>query len=146
MNFIETFFGTKYPYDKYSQVTVEEFPHGGMENTTCTTMTTRRLPDDKTIRDSDTYDSVIVHELAHQWFGNLVTCRDWQHLWLNEGLATYVEALYYQHSLGEDDYSNYMLALADGYLNSREEGAHTIPLVTKDYNTPFDMFSTSSYL
>jgi aminopeptidase N len=142
MSFFETFFGTKYPYDKYSQVTVEEFPHGGMENTTCTTMTTRNLPDEKTIRDSNTYDYVVVHELAHQWFGDLVTCRDWQHLWLNEGFASYSEALYYQHSLGEEEYSYYMLNKADGYLNSTEEGVHTIPLVTKGYKTPFHMFST----
>lgn len=142
MSFFETFFGTKYPYDKYSQVTVEEFPHGGMENTTCTTLTTRRLPDEKTIHDSNTYDYVVVHELAHQWFGDLVTCRDWQHLWLNEGFASYSEALYYQHSLGEEEYIYYMLAKADGYLNSAEEGVHTIPLVTKSYETPFHMFST----
>jgi len=142
MSFFETYFGTKYPYDKYSQVTVEEFPFGGMENTSCTTMTTRYLPDEKTIRDSSTYDYVVVHELAHQWFGDLVTCRDWQHVWLNEGFASYSEALYYEHVLGEDEYSSYMLANADGYLNSTEEGVHTIPLVYKNYSNPFDMFST----
>jgi len=142
MRFFETYFGTKYPYDKYSQVTVEEFPFGGMENTSCTTLTTRYLPDEKTVRDSNTYDYVVVHELAHQWFGDLVTCRDWQHIWLNEAFASYSEALYYENILGEEEYSTYMLANADGYLNSTEEGVHIIPLVYKNYENPLDMFST----
>jgi aminopeptidase N len=142
MSFFERYFGTKYPYDKYSQVTVEEFPFGGMENTSCTTLTTRYLPDEKTTRDSSTYDYVVVHELAHQWFGDLVTCRDWQHVWLNEGFASYSEALYYEDILGEDEYISYMLINADGYLTSTEEGVHTIPLVYKNYENPLDMFST----
>ncbi|HEX5185670.1 MAG TPA: M1 family aminopeptidase, partial [Nitrososphaeraceae archaeon] len=142
MEFFESFFGTYYPYDKYTQITVDEFPHGGMENTSCTNLTTRRLLDEKILRDSKTLDYVVVHELAHQWFGNLVTCRDWQHLWLNEGFASFSEALYYQHSLGDDDYSHYILTMSDQYLNSKEKGAHTIPLVYKDYENPFDMFST----
>jgi aminopeptidase N len=142
MSFFEAYFGTKYQYDKYSQVTVEEFPFGGMENTSCTTLTTRYLPDEKTARDSNTYDYVVVHELAHQWFGDLVTCRDWQHIWLNEAFASYSEALYYENILGEEEYSSYMLANADGYLNSTAEGVHTIPLVYKNYENPLDMFST----
>jgi aminopeptidase N len=142
MNFFETFFETKYPFDKYSQVTVDEFPHGGMENTTCTTLTTDDLPSEQVVRDNKIYDYVVVHELAHQWFGDLVTCRDWQHLWLNEAFASFSEALYYQHSLGEDDYLLYMLMDADEYLNSTEQGVHTTPLVYKSYNHPMDMFST----
>ena len=62
--FFESFLKTKYPFDKYSQVTVEEFEFGGMENTTCTTFTTRILPDEKTTNDSKLYDYVVVHELG----------------------------------------------------------------------------------
>jgi aminopeptidase N len=142
MNFFETFFGTKYAYDKYSQVTVERFEYGGMENTTCTTFTTRILPDERTTRDSNTYDYVVVHELAHHWFGDLVTCRDWQHIWLNESFASYSEALYYQHALGQDDYFYYMLGKADDYLNNTSEKVQKIPLVTRHYDTPIDMFET----
>lgn len=141
MNFFETYFGTKYGYDKYSQVTVEKFAYGGMENTTCTTFTTDILPDEKTTRDSNTYDYVVVHELAHHWFGDLVTCRDWQHIWLNESFASYSEALYYQHALGEDDYLDYMLGKATYYLDSAVPEVHNIPLVYKTYDDPFDVFS-----
>ena len=62
MDFFESFLKTKYPYDKYAQVTVDDFEYEGMENTTCYTLTTSILPDEKTIRDSNTYDTVIVHE------------------------------------------------------------------------------------
>jgi aminopeptidase N len=142
MNFFETYFGTKYAYDKYSQVTVEKFAYGGMENTTCTTFTTDILPDERTTRDSNTYDFVVVHELAHHWFGDLVTSRDWQHIWLSESFASYSEALYYQHALGEDEYFNYMLGKANDYLSNTDPDVHNIPLVTKTYNVPIDMFNT----
>jgi hypothetical protein len=56
-----------------------------MENTTCTTLTTDLLHDERAHMDYSS-DDVIAHELAHHWFGDLVTCRDWQHIWLNEGL------------------------------------------------------------
>ena len=138
--FFESFLKTKYPFDKYSQVTVEDFQFGGMENTTCTTYTTTILPDEKTTNDSKLYDYVVVHELGHQWFGDLVTCRDWQHVWLNESFASYTEPLYYQHAFGDDEFHNYMIDYLDQYLNADINKAHKIPLVTKEYDTPIDMF------
>ena len=143
VEFFESFLKTNYPYDKYSQVTVDDFEYGGMENTTCTTFTTRILPDEKTTRDSSTFDYVVVHELAHQWFGDIVTCRDWQHIWLNESFASYSEALYYQHALGDDEFYNYMIGKVDEYLDADENVAHKIPLVTKFYDTPLQMFNSA---
>ena len=121
MRFFEIFLDTKYPYDKYSQVIVENFPYGGMENTTCTTLESALLPDAKTIQDNLTYDYVIVHELAHQWFGNLVTCRDWTHAWLNESFTSYCEALFYEDFLGKDEFYYYMLKKADDYLYNTQD-------------------------
>src|SRR5215218_9771274 len=95
IRFYEEYLGTNYPYDKYSQVTVQDFVYGGMENTSCTTLTLDTLHDEKAHLDF-TSDYLISHELAHQWFGDLVTCSDWQHIWLNEGFATYCEALYWE--------------------------------------------------
>jgi aminopeptidase N len=83
IKFFEQYFDTKYPYSKYSQVTVEDFMYGGMENASCTTLTIDTLHDKKAHLDF-TSDHLVSHELAHQWFGDLVTCRDWQHIWLNE--------------------------------------------------------------
>ena len=94
LKFFEYMLNTKYPYKKYSQVAVDEFEFGGMENTNATTLN-ENLFHDK-IASLDFHDDirVIVHELAHQWFGDLVTCEDWQDIWLNEGFANYCEALY----------------------------------------------------
>ena len=81
-----------YPYEKYAQIAVEDFVFGGMENTTATTQTARTLHDERAHLDYES-EPLVAHELAHQWFGNLVTCKDWSHAWLNEGFATYLEAL-----------------------------------------------------
>jgi aminopeptidase N len=94
LKFFEYFLDTKYPYKKYSQVAVDEFEFGGMENTNATTLNENLLHDKTTSLDFHDDIRVIVHELAHQWFGDLVTCEDWQDIWLNEGFANYCEALY----------------------------------------------------
>ena len=68
--------GVPYPWNKYAQVVVSDFIFGGMENTTATTMYEHILLDARAAIDV-TSDDLIAHELAHQWFGDYVTCRDW---------------------------------------------------------------------
>ncbi len=85
-----------YPWAKYAQVSVWNFGWGGMENTSATTMY-ESVSQDKTAQLDGNEDDLIVHELAHQWFGDLVTCKSWEHIWLNEGFATYAEALWAQY-------------------------------------------------
>src|SRR5262245_18229168 len=75
--------GVKYPYAKYAQTTVRDFG-GGMENISATTQTDNMIRDARTELDS-TADSLESHELAHQWFGDFITCRTWSDIWLNEG-------------------------------------------------------------
>jgi predicted aminopeptidase len=91
--------GVPYPWNKYAQVVVSDFIFGGMENTTATTMYEHILLDERAALDI-TSDDLIAHELAHQWFGDLVTCRDWSHAWLNEGFATFMEHVDREHHLG----------------------------------------------
>jgi aminopeptidase N len=91
--FYEQTFGVTYPWDKYAQCLVRDFAAGGMENTSCTLLTVGS----SRATERGSQDSLISHELAHQWFGDLVTCRSWDHLWLNEGWATYCEALWDEH-------------------------------------------------
>src|ERR671933_96882 len=143
IEFFEQYFDTKYPYSKYSQVTVEDFMYGGMENASCTTLTIDTLHDKKAHLDF-TSDHLVSHELAHQWFGDLVTCRDWQHIWLNEGFATYCEALYWEASRGTDEFQYYMMQTADDYFE--EAGSRYVrPIVTKGYKHPDDLFDRHTY-
>lgn len=143
VRFFEDYFGVKYPYDKYSQVTVQDFVYGGMENASCTTLTLDTLHDSKAHLDF-TSDYLVSHELAHQWFGDLVTCRDWQHLWLNEGFATYCESLYWEASKGADEFYYYVMQTADDYLEEAA-GRYIRPIVTKVYKHPDDLFDRHTY-
>ncbi|MEP6662877.1 MAG: M1 family metallopeptidase, partial [Verrucomicrobiota bacterium] len=88
MEFFEEETGVPFPWDKYFQVVVSDFTMGGMENTSITTLTDRTLfrTNTESIRSSE---GLCSHEMAHQWFGDLITCKDWSHLWLNEGFATF---------------------------------------------------------
>ena len=99
IEFFTAQFDQPYPWDKYAQVIVRNFRWGGMENTSATV-----LGEFSSRGGEGSQDSLIAHELAHQWFGNLVTCKSWEHIWLNEGWATYAEALWNEHSKGKASY------------------------------------------
>ncbi len=92
-----------YPYAKYAQVTVPLFSFGGMENTSATTMGDTAILTPHAAIDQD-LEGLISHELAHQWFGDLITCRSWEHLWLNEGFATFMGSVWKERSKGREEY------------------------------------------
>ena len=100
MAFFEQEIGVPYPWAKYFQICVNDFD-GGMENTSATTLTDLTLFPDAT-ENIRTSRDLVAHEMAHQWFGDLVTCKDWSHIWLNEGFATYYEVLFEGHKSGRD--------------------------------------------
>ncbi len=95
--------GIEYPFDKYAQVVVQNFIFGGMENTSATVLNSRTLYDRRALLSRDGED-LIAHELAHQWWGDMVTLREWNHMWLNEGFATFFQKYYKQHHKGDDEY------------------------------------------
>jgi len=134
-------FGIEYPWARYAQVVVEQFTWGGMENTSATTLYERVLHDERALLDS-TPDWLIAHELAHQWWGDLVTCREWSHLWLNEGFATYSEALWAEHALGRDERDWHLLL---DHRDARTGAALTRPIVDRHYEDPDDLFDTRAY-
>lgn len=103
MEFFSEWIGVPYPWVKYSQTTVMEFVAGGMENVSATTQSDTTLHDERSRLERDS-EGLVSHELAHQWWGDLLTCNGWRHLWLNEGFATYFTALWFEHSRGLDDY------------------------------------------
>ncbi len=103
IQFFADFTGYDYPYPKYAQTIISNFMYGGMENISATTQTDRTMHDERAHLDFES-DGLVAHELAHQWFGDLVTCRDWDHMWLNEGFATYFTHLYYEHWKGYEEF------------------------------------------
>ncbi len=135
--------GVPYPWNKYAQVVVSDFIFGGMENTTATTMYEHILLDERAALDM-TSDDIIAHELAHQWFGDYVTCRDWSHGWLNEGFATLFEHLDREHHLGQDELYYGLQDDFDAYL-AEAHGRYRRPIVCQDYETPIEVFDRHLY-
>ena len=99
--FLEKEIGVKYPWEIYKQIPVRDFLYAGMENTSATVFSRRYVVDSTGFQDRS-YTNVNSHELAHQWFGNLVTAADGKHHWLQEGFATYYALLAEKEIYGED--------------------------------------------
>lgn len=147
--FFEQRFGVSYPWDQYAQVCVRDFSAGGMENTSATFLTVGTSnpaePGDR--------DDLVSHELAHQWFGDYVTCNSWEHLWLNEGWASFAECLWNEHKAasmgdnpsakrGRDAYLKSVLGyMRQMRLRSRSSLPSAIPMASKRYNDPDAVFT-----
>ncbi|MBI5201200.1 MAG: M1 family metallopeptidase, partial [Elusimicrobia bacterium] len=142
MAFFSKMIGVRYPYEKYAQIAVAEYP-GGMENTTATTQTDACLIDARAAIDTD-LDLLVAHELAHQWFGDLVTCRVWSHAWLNEGFATYFETLFTQHDRGQDEFDYELWRNRQAYFDE-DEHRYRRPIVSQQFKEPWVLFDRHLY-
>ncbi len=134
--------GVRYPYARYAQVAVAEYP-GGMEHTTATTQTDACLIDKQAFLDHD-LDTLVAHELAHQWFGDLVTCAEWPHAWLNEGFATYCEVVFLEADRGHDAALYELLLNRRVYLDEAA-GRYRRPIVCRTYTDPWTIFDRHLY-
>lgn len=130
---IETFsklLGVEYPFDRFSQMVAGDYVTGGMENTTMVinNISTLHEPFEKPLADST---GLVAHELAHQWFGDFVTCKDWSHLWINEGFASFLPAFWTRSSEGEDEYDLDRKAIMGGGLS--QSNSDKSPVVSSDF-------------
>ena len=143
MRFYSERTGVAYPYPKYDQVVADDFTWGGMENISATTLHPGTVVSKRSWMDRDS-DGLIAHELAHQWFGDLVTCRTWAHAWLNEGFATYMEALWQEKAVGREAFIADMEDGLGGYL-SEAANDYMRPTVCSHYTDPDDVFDSHIY-
>mgnify|MGYP001772616508 CR=1 FL=1 len=154
MKFFSEYLGVPYPYERYAQVVVPEFIYGGMENTTFTILT------DWTIHDKHAHcpytgfpcpehedfssDPLVAHEMAHMWFGDLVTAKDWAHIAINESFATFIEALWTEASKGRDEYLYEIYTNFKTYLGEYSR-RYSRPIVTNLYKIPDEVFDRHAY-
>ncbi len=142
MDFYNNLFGFKYPWAKYDQVTIPG-QGGGAEATSATVLDQNVIHDKKAEQDFS-WETVIAHELSHQWWGDLITLRTWAHTWMNESFATYSDYLYTRYAKGEDEAAVALLGKKNAYLRE----AHTKymhPIVFNRYNKPSDVFNRHTY-
>lgn len=104
---LESRLGT-YPFSTYGHVTVTPIQFGGMEHQTMSTINRVWL--------TGNYENGYVHEVAHHWIGDLVTCATWSDIWLNEGGASFCEALYYEYVDGQGGYRDRLNRFRTSYL------------------------------
>jgi aminopeptidase N len=138
MEFYSQHFGVDYPYAKYAQIVAQMFL-GAMENVSATTHTYRLLADARASLDY-TPESVVAHELVHQWFGDLIAVRDWSHTWLKESFATYFEAVWMREVEGDDHLALEMRENGEDYLEADKRGRRPIVynVYRKNGNELFD--------
>ncbi len=152
MRFFVEVTGYRYPFEKYAQVAVHDYIYGGMENISATTMTDARYPDERSEEDyaarysrpDRTHIELVAHELAHSWFGDLVTEKEWSHAWLNEGFATYFEALYQERKFGKDEFRQNMQFKAATYFEEDTE-RYRRAIVDDNYLFADDLFDGHLY-
>lgn len=142
MEFFSKKFGYDFPWDKYSQIVVRDFVSGAMENTSAV-VHFEGLQHDSREHLDNTHEDIISHELAHHWFGDLVTCESWSNIALNESFATYGSYLWDEYKYGRA-YADYSLAQnLSAYLRSGNK--HKEPLARYYYHNREDVFDVVSY-
>jgi aminopeptidase N len=144
VDFFSQIYGYPYPYPKYAQVCVDDFIFGGMENTSTTLLMDRCLLDERAAIDNRSTETLVAHELAHQWFGDLVVIKHWSHAWLKEGMASYAEVLWINQEYGGDEAAYYLLGEARSYLDE-DASRYRRPLVTHVYREPIELYDRHIY-
>ncbi|HII46466.1 M1 family metallopeptidase [Pyrobaculum aerophilum] len=154
MQFFSEYLGVPFPYERYAQVVVPEFIYGGMENTTFTILTDWTIHDKHAHcpytgfpcpeREDFSSDPLVAHEMAHMWFGDLVTAKDWAHIAINESFATFIEALWTEAHKGREEYLYEIYTNFKTYLGEFSR-RYSRPIVTNLYKIPDEVFDRHAY-
>jgi len=142
IEYFNNIFGYKYPWAKYDQVISPRFG-GGMENTSATLLGQGVIHDRKAEKDYS-WEKTIAHEAAHQWWGDLITLRSWEHTWLNEGFGTYSDYLYTRYDKGKDEGAYELLNKKNAYLREAHN-RYMRPIVFDRYERPQQNFDSHTY-
>jgi aminopeptidase N len=143
LDFFSNKIGYRYPWEKYGHAVVEDFMYSGEENVSISTLTDRTIRDARAHLDGSS-DELVAHELAHQWWGDLVSFRDWSHAWLSEGFATYFEALFQEYDKGKDVFAK-KLADAQRTVANADFRGNRRPTVCNRFVSPNDIFDNRIY-
>jgi len=135
--------GYTYPWEKFAQTVVHDFMFGGMENVSAVTLTDWTIHDERAHL-TESSDGLVAHELAHQWWGDLLTCRDWSHAWLNEGFATYFDILFQEYDKGHDEAEKMILDTQQGLVVT-DVAERRRPTVWNRYVNPMELFDNHIY-
>jgi aminopeptidase N len=144
LSFFSETFGYPYPFAAYNQVCVADFIFGGMENTATTLLGDRYLLDQRAALDNRHTEALVAHELAHQWFGDLLVIKHWSHAWLKEGMASYAEVLWTEREYGPEAAAYYRLGQARQYLGEDSE-RYRRPIVTHIYREAIELYDHHLY-
>ena len=139
LHFFQNRSGVLYPGNSYTQALVTG--DIAQEMSSFAVMGDRYGQD---LLDNSQEDWLIAHELSHQWWGNLVTCKDWSDFWLNEGMATFMVAAYKEYRWGREAYEREMLLAHRRYERVRQAG-NDRPLVHHNWSKPEDMSGVIPY-
>lgn len=144
LDFMSSATGVEYPYPGYSHVFVQRFIYTGMENTTATVLSRGLLyPEGEAEHARPRTESVIAHELAHQWFGDQITLRDWSHMWLNEGITTFLEAWWQQYAHGPEVYSDRVFSRQRSVIGGDRREA--LPMVVDFFSRDGERTNSHAY-
>lgn len=142
IDFFSKLLGVDFPWSKYAQIRVRDFVSGAMENTTATLFGEDGKSSKKELADKN-YESGIIHELFHQWFGDYVTAESWSNLTLNESFANFGEILWAEYKFGENVADEHLFQGMQQYLGNEDAWAKN--LVRFQYEQEWDLFDAVTY-
>jgi len=149
INFFENYYGVDYPFRKYDQILVPDFLYGAMENAAAITFAERGFLTNgaMTASQKQRLASVILHEMAHQWFGNLVTMKWWDALWLNESFAAFMQTMATAESTEFDNAwrSFYAGGKQSAYSQDQRITTHPIEVPVPSTANAFDNIDAITY-